>query len=240
MELAIDSVGIISSVGISDAGKPLAEIVWPTGRRHTPTLMPMIETVVQASAIDRGSLSAIAVNTGPGSYGGIRAGMATAAALAMSLDLPAVGVGRLEIEAYSYATLAQGRAIAALHNAGREQWAVAVYRGPEHQWREEIGPSLNTQMELVDKLLAIRGGGFLCGEAADLDELSLRQLGAFDEIIDQRASWTLTGGSAKPRHATILGAIAWERLQRAKGSMELFHPSRLQPIYLRSPAIGPQ
>ena len=45
MELAIESVGEQSSVAISDAGLLLAEITWVSGRRHTPSLVPMIDRV---------------------------------------------------------------------------------------------------------------------------------------------------------------------------------------------------
>ena len=165
MELAIDTVGMTSSVAVSDQGTPVAEITWPSGRRHTPTLIPMIDAVIRAAAIERADLTAVAVDTGPGAYGGIRAGMATTGALAVVMGIPAIGVGRLEIEAYPHAAAARGGTIAAVHRAGRGQWALALYRGLGDNWREDLPPSLCTRSELVDKLCALSAGGLLCGEA---------------------------------------------------------------------------
>jgi tRNA threonylcarbamoyl adenosine modification protein YeaZ len=240
MELAIDSVGMTSSVAISDHGRALAEITWPTGRRHTPALIPMIDAIVRAAQIDRSALQAIAVDTGPGAYGGIRAGMATAGALALVLGLPAVGVGRLEIEAYPHAAASSGAPIAAVHRAGRGQWALALYRGAGHRWREELPPALCSRSELVDKLRALPDAGLLCGEAELLGDAALAQLAACDDAQPAPDAWTVVAGAANLRRAAVLGEIAWQRLQTAPEPSRTFHPAQLEPIYLRPPAIGPQ
>ncbi len=225
MELAIDTVGMVSSVAVSDEGRPLVEITWPTGRRHTPSLVPTIDDAVRRAGIDRSQLAAVFVDVGPGAYGGIRAGIATAAALAVALALPVVGVGRLAIEAYAHA--AAGGPIAALHDAGRAQWALALYRGPAGAWREDTAPALFSRDELVNALTA-RPAGILCGEIETLPDQSLAQLTA--------AGWSVAAAAARLRRAGLLAELGWRRLQHGGD----FRPARLEPIYLREPAIGPQ
>lgn len=224
MELAIDTVGMESSVAVSDEGRPVVEVNWHSGRRHTPSLIPTIDYAVRSAGIERSDISAVFVDVGPGAYGGIRAGMATAAALAVALSLPAVGVGRLEIEAYAQA--AAGR-VAVVHRAGRGQWALARYRGPVSEWCEEAAPTLYSHDELLAALAAC-DARVLCGEVDTLEDDDVAGLTS--------AGWIVTGTAASMRRASLLAELAWRRLQ-AGGD---FQPARLEPIYLREPAIGPQ
>jgi tRNA A37 threonylcarbamoyladenosine modification protein TsaB len=172
--------------------------------------------------------------------------MATAGALAVVMGVPAIGVGRLEIEAYPHAAAARGAVIAAVHKAGRGQWALALYRGAG-QWREELPPTLCSRSELVDKLRALSAVGVLCGEADQLGEAALDQLGvchgtpSTSEARTVAADvWVIAKGAANVRRAAVLGEIAWRRMQAAPDPSRAFHPDQLEPIYLRPPAIGPQ
>ena len=240
MELAIDTVGMTASVAVSDHGQPLAEMTWPTGRRHTPSLLPVIDQVVRAAGVERDALTAIFVDVGPGAYGGIRAGMAAAGALALALPatgkqpgvkpLPLVGVGRLEIEAYAQA--GTGALIAALHHAGRNQWALAMYHGPASLWREQRAPRLYGRRELLVMLVGSGQTGVLCGEVDLLDAATLSELTS--------AGWTVAAPAARMRRATVLAELAWRRLQAGLRAGTTFHPAHVQPMYLREPAIGPQ
>ena len=226
MELAIDSVGNAASVAVSDRGRPLAEVTWPSGRRHTTSLIPTIDAVVRLAGIDRAELRAVFVDVGPGAYSGIRAGLATAKALALALDLQAVGLGRLEIEAYAHAAAA--RPLAALHDAGRGDWALACYQGPAEAWRELAGPALHPLPALDTALAAVPEAGLLCGDVEALDDALRARL--------RGAGWTVAAPAASMRRAALLAELGWRRLQ-AGGD---FDPARLEPVYLREPPIGPQ
>lgn len=226
MELAIDSVGLEASVAVSRDGRPVAEITWPTGRQHTPSLLPMIDEVCRLAGTQPSDLTAISVDVGPGAYGGIRAGMAAAIGIALALDLPAVGVGRLEIEAYAHA--AARDPIAAIHDAGRGQWALAIYQGPVDRWTEILPPTLCSPDELLAAARLRVSDGILCGEVATLPP---------DLLANLHAAGLRAGGSAAGlRRAALLAELGWRRRQ-AGGD---FLPARLAPIYLREPAIGPQ
>ncbi len=228
MELAIDTVGPTASVALSVEGRIVAEFTWPAGRRHTATLVPMIDQACRLAQVESQALSAVFVDLGPGAYGGIRAGIATATALALALTVPVLGVGRLEIEAYAHA--ASPGDIAAVHAAGRDQWALARYRGPAGAWTELSPPNLYPAWSaLLDALpCAAASPGLLTG---DLDRLSDADRSA---LVAQ--GWILATPAAALRRAGLLAELGWNRLQ-AGGD---FAPGRLEPIYLREPAIGPQ
>lgn len=226
MELAIDCVGMEASVAVSRDGRPLAEITWPTGRRHTPSLLPMIDEVCRLAGAQQSDLTAISVDIGPGAYGGIRAGMAAAIGIALALGLPAVGVGRLEIEAYAHA--ASRDPIVPIHDAGRGQWALAIYQGPFDRWTEILAPTLYSPDDLLAAARLRAPDGILCGEVAALPLDLLANL--------QAAGLRESGAAAGLRRAAVLAELGWQRRQ-AGGD---FTPARLAPIYLREPAIGPQ
>ena len=70
----------------------LAEFTLNVKKTHSERLMPLVEKLLQESGVEREQLQAIAVAAGPGSFTGIRIGVATARALAQGLAIPAVGI----------------------------------------------------------------------------------------------------------------------------------------------------
>jgi len=95
--LAIDTSCGAASVAVVESGRaePLAAISRPMTRGHADALAPMVEEAMRG--VDRGfpSLARIAVATGPGSFTGIRVGLALARAMGMALGVPVVGVSTL-------------------------------------------------------------------------------------------------------------------------------------------------
>ena len=113
--LAIDTAGPDCAVALARSGAGGAEILVRAseriGRGHAERLMPMIEAALRRSAsVDFADLDRIAVTTGPGSFTGVRVGIAAARGLALALDIPAVGVGSLDGARLSGRALAEARA----------------------------------------------------------------------------------------------------------------------------------
>ena len=102
MELSIDTASELASVALSQEGALVAECTWRCRRNHSVELLPSVDRLLAQASVDKTSLSAIFVSTGPGMYTGLRVGIATAKGLARALGLPLVGVGRLELEAYAH------------------------------------------------------------------------------------------------------------------------------------------
>ncbi len=97
--LALDTAGPDCAVALASNGRRAPTILASTaeriGRGHSERLMPMIEETLAEAGVRFADLHRIAVTTGPGSFTGVRVGIATARALALSLGLTAIGVGSL-------------------------------------------------------------------------------------------------------------------------------------------------
>ena len=95
--LAIDTSCGAASVAVVESGQaePLAVMTKRMVRGHADALAPMVEEVMRGLDGGFASLSRIAVATGPGSFTGIRVGLAMARAMAVALAIPVVGVSTL-------------------------------------------------------------------------------------------------------------------------------------------------
>jgi tRNA threonylcarbamoyl adenosine modification protein YeaZ len=107
--LAIDTACAAVSVAIvdSDKGEPVALRQRLMARGHAEALAPMVEEAMRGLEGGFGSLTRIAVTIGPGSFTGIRIGVAMARAMGLALDIPVVGVSTLV--AYAAPLLAEQR-----------------------------------------------------------------------------------------------------------------------------------
>ena len=103
----------------------LIELSWRSEQNHSVELLPAIQRLMDQAGIDSSDLGCVIAAKGPGSFSALRIGMATARGLAMANDIPLVGVGTLEVEAFPY--LGLGLPVCALIEAGREQVAAAIY-----------------------------------------------------------------------------------------------------------------
>ncbi|GAB2552745.1 tRNA (adenosine(37)-N6)-threonylcarbamoyltransferase complex dimerization subunit type 1 TsaB [Gracilibacillus alcaliphilus] len=99
--LAIDTSNQVLGVAASKAGVIQAEQIINIKRNHSIGLMPAIEHVLKESNMEVNQLDRIAVAKGPGSYTGVRIGLATAKTMAWSLDIPIVAVSSLELLAHN-------------------------------------------------------------------------------------------------------------------------------------------
>lgn len=95
--LAFDSSGAACSAAIRDGeGRLLARRFQPLARGHAELLMPMLRDVMAEAGLAFSGLDLIAVTTGPGSFTGIRIGLAAARGLALASALPLLGVTAFE------------------------------------------------------------------------------------------------------------------------------------------------
>ena len=90
--LAIETSTISCSVALVADGKLLAEHTTQNSRNHSVVLLPNIVQLLFEQCLELSAISAIAVGIGPGSFTGLRIGLATAKALAYALCIPLIGV----------------------------------------------------------------------------------------------------------------------------------------------------
>ena len=99
--LAIETATRAASVAVIFNGKILAETLCESPQSFSETLMPQIEEVVKISGAFE-KLDAVAVSIGPGSFTGLRIGLATAKALAYAWEIKIIGVPTLQAIAYNF------------------------------------------------------------------------------------------------------------------------------------------
>lgn len=99
--LGIDSSARSASVAITDGEKLLGSFYTNTGLTHSQTLMPMIENLLKNANVRLDEIDLIAVNKGPGSFTGIRIGVAAAKGMADVLKTPVYGASTLGSMAYN-------------------------------------------------------------------------------------------------------------------------------------------
>jgi tRNA threonylcarbamoyl adenosine modification protein YeaZ len=216
MELTIDTASPVAGVALTEDSRLVAESSWSAGRGHATELLPAIDRLLDGAGVRLDTIGAIFVNRGPGAYAGLRVGISTALALAFALDADLLGYGRLEADAFPFLSL--GRPVCAVHDAGRGEFAWAVYEMHGDRQRERQAPRIGPPEELVAGLPA---DALVAGEVPS----RLRALLPADVSV-------VTGVAAMRRAATG-AALAWERFAAGARDSRL----ALTPLYLREPNI---
>ena len=99
--LCIDTSSQYCSVAILEDKKLINKIELNNGLTHSESLMPSIKNILNESKLNLNDINLIVCDIGPGSFTGLRIGIATAKAFADSLNIPTIGISALEILAYN-------------------------------------------------------------------------------------------------------------------------------------------
>ena len=127
--LALETSAKAVSAAVSEDGRILASGYQDTGLTHSRTLMPIVEALFRNADLAPSSLDAVAVAAGPGSFTGIRIGVAAAKGLALGLDKPCIAVSTLAALARCAAPC--GGLLVCAMDARRSQ----IYNALFHKWR---------------------------------------------------------------------------------------------------------
>jgi len=216
--LAIDTALEACSAAVLDTVR--AEIVAAESRvmarGHAEALIPMIGRVMAASRIEFNDLDRIAVTVGPGSFTGLRVGIAAARGIALAADKPAIGLTTLSGYAAPHIAADDTRSVAAVIDARHEHVYLQVF-GPGG--RTVVPPRLAPLREAV--LAALTGSARIVGSAADLIAASWPRTQPPPALVDQR-------GAPDIDWIARLGAAAGDPHGPPK------------PLYLRPPDAQPQ
>ena len=171
--LAFETSAKAASVALTENGKLLGESYQNTGLTHSQTLMVMAEDMLKQCGKAVSDLTAVAVAEGPGSFTGVRIGVAAAKGLAWGAQLPCYGVSTLEAMAVSLG-IYEGYVCACM-DARRSQVYNAVFRvcqGSISRVSEDRAISL---AELGEELKNLTGPVHLVGDGAVLTHKTLSE-----------------------------------------------------------------
>ena len=203
--LALDTALDACSVAVLDREQVLARRVEPMARGHQERLAPLVAEAMGEAGVAFAALERVAVTVGPGSFTGLRVGLAFAKALALALDIPCVGVGTLEA------------LIASRPEAGAAQRAAAVLdarRGHVYLQAFAQGVALTAPANLP-----------IAVARAELEALG------FDDHAPRVGSGAhLLAGDGTPQ-ADLIDPVTLARLAAAR----LRPDARPAPLYLRAP-----
>lgn len=218
MFVAIDTATRLLGIALHSGYNLLAEHSWHTRNRHNVELAPAIEKMLKQTQVDPNELTGIAVSQGPGSFTGLRIGMAFAKSMAFALQIPLIPVPTFDIVAY--ATPYFKGSLYTVVQAGRGRIHGQRYRWKKGGW-DAADPPFNASwpefIESLDKTVLISGEieqqGFAAIESAD------------------NTSIEVASGSQRLRRAGYLAELAYTR----QAELETTDPALITPIYLKKP-----
>ncbi|MGI5922052.1 MAG: tRNA (adenosine(37)-N6)-threonylcarbamoyltransferase complex dimerization subunit type 1 TsaB [Syntrophomonadaceae bacterium] len=123
--LAIDSATPVAGVALLNDHTLLREDFVNYRKTHSETLMPMIDKVLRDCECTLQDVSALAVTTGPGSFTGLRIGLATIKGLSLASQIPVIGISTLEVIAHNI--IATEALVCPLLDARKQEVYTAIY-----------------------------------------------------------------------------------------------------------------
>lgn len=211
--LAIESSAKAVSAAVCEEGKIIAQSYQNSGLTHSRTLLPIIEDMLKNAELKLSDIGLIAVARGPGSFTGIRIGVAAAKGLSWASGIPAAGVSTLEAMARQL-TFIDG-IICPVMDARRSEVYNALFemRGDELiRLCEDRAISLS---DLSGEMKKSEKKYFLVGDGAEL---------CYNYLLDKNVSAVIA-----PEHLRYQSAYGVA--MAAKGGESCAHA--LSPVYLR-------
>ena len=216
--LALETSAKAVSAAVSEDGKILCSGYQDTGLTHSRTLMPIVEHILKNAGLTVADMDAIAVAAGPGSFTGIRIGVAAAKGLAFAADKPAVGVSTLAAMARNVA-FCDGLVVCAM-DARRQQVYNALFQAKDGQLTRLTPDRAIALEELAEELRSDPRPKTVVGDGARL---------CFAHLTEAGISCRLA-----PAHLVMQNAmsVALEaEAMAAEGN--LVSAQALEPVYLR-------
>ena len=162
--LALESSAVSASVALTEDEKLVAQSFQNCGLTHSRTLLPMVENLLANCGVSLADVDAIAVAHGPGSFTGVRIGVATVKGLALGADKPCLGVSTLE--AMAWGARALGGDLCCVMDARAGQVYNALFTVEDGRVRRLCDDRAIKLTELAEEIG--EAPYFLVGDGADL------------------------------------------------------------------------
>jgi tRNA threonylcarbamoyladenosine biosynthesis protein TsaB len=212
--LAVDTSTRMIGLALYDGYQVLSESNWTSQDFHTVELAPAISDALSRSNLKAETISAVAVATGPGSFTGLRIGLALVKGLALVRRLPVVGVPSLDILALSQPLMEIP--MLAILRVGRGRLALGRYDVHGKVWRSTAPLQVCTPLELVEQ---ITFPAYICGEMTQDERHLFHQAGPH---------LMLASPARSIRRPSFLAEIGWKRWKSGR----VDDCAALSPIYL--------
>ena len=170
--LAFETSAKAASVALMEGTKLLGESYQNTGLTHSQTLMVMAEDVLKQCGKSAQDVQAVAVAEGPGSFTGVRIGVAAAKGYAWGKEIPCYGVSTLEAMAESLG-IYEGYICPAM-DARRSQVYNALFRVEKGIISRVAEDRAIALADLKEELLTLEGPIFLVGDGSTLTYNTLK------------------------------------------------------------------
>ena len=214
--LALDTTADVCSVAVCDDYRLIAEITVNTGNTHSQTLLPAVEQALKLCELTVDDIDAFACSVGPGSFTGVRIGVATIKGLAYNKNKPCVAVSTLEALANNL--VAFNGIICPVMNARRNQVYNALFRcknGVIERLCEDRAISI---AELDEELSASSEPVYLCGDGYDITVKG-----------SSKTEFVFVSPRERLQSAYSVAACAIEKINKC----ETVSDTVIAPVYLR-------
>lgn len=220
MWLAIDTSGMSSSVAVGDpsTGQVAAELNVRRRRTHSEQLMEHIDTALHLAGVEGSQLTGIAVSTGPGSFTGLRIGLATAKALAYTWQIPIIGVDTLTAFMYQYQHMPVYICPLIDAQKGNVYYALAKWEDGQLIWKQKT--DVISLQALAEILMKSEDSSFCVGEQAEWLHKEIPKMNVKVQIVASQ--------HASLRASSLLPAAYW--YWQENGNDDVFS---LIPNYIR-------
>ena len=216
--LAFESSAKAASVALLQDGALLGEYYQNSGQTHSRTLTQMAEDLLRNCDRSPRNVDAVAVASGPGSFTGVRIGVAAAKGFCWALQLPCLGVSTLEAMAEGCRHM--DGVICCAMDARREQIYNALFRA-QGGALERLTPDRAISLEqLREEFKNIESRKILVGDGAQL---------CYNTLVNECSGLLLLPEHLRFQRAGAVALVAWPRLQSGKGE----DAAGLVPNYLR-------
>ena len=221
--LAIEASGPVAGCALWEDGTLTAEYSVQYKKKHSQSLVPMLNEMKEMLDLDLSSIDFIAVTAGPGSFTGLRIGAATVKGLGLALDKPVLPVPT--VDSLACGLYGTDRVICPLMDARRQQVYTGIYENKDGL--RILEPQCVTALtEITGKLnelgreVIFLGDGVPVNEEALRDEMKVPYLIAPAHLNRQRAAST---------------AVRAAQIYAEKGEEALVSADDFRPEYLRVP-----
>lgn len=232
--LSIDTSSSICSVAILEDTKIIKEMHNFSEKEHSETLIPMIDELFKTTNLSLDNIGLIACSVGPGSFTGIRIGIATVKAFADAKNIPVVGVNSLEAMAYLGVSQKGDGEYVSILDARNDNVYFAIYKMKKGQFSIYKNPEAMQISEAITYIDNLKLPIYFLGDIVNADLARIEQLYLSRVSIEKANSEDVNKHEYLTNVGPLAIGVALAGLNRYANGI-YGNSNSLTPMYLRKP-----